>query len=132
MAETVIGRKYLKTLSKPQLISLQTYTLKAFFELDGIDREESLLNYFHSKIQGYIGSPYREDTAAVISIRLDENEDSYIIEEGISYKCGKVGQSIQDEVRQGRIACLRLPAVPDTAVLRFSFGRLKANKKPID
>jgi hypothetical protein len=67
LAKTVIEREYLKTLNKPQLISLQTDTLKAFFEVDEIDREESFLDYFHAKIHGYIASPYREDTNGIIN-----------------------------------------------------------------
>jgi hypothetical protein len=49
VAETIIHRNYLKTLSKPQLIDLQTDTLKAFFGLDDIDRAGSLLEFFHTK-----------------------------------------------------------------------------------
>jgi hypothetical protein len=98
LAETIIGRNYLKTLSKPQLISLQTDTLRAFFQVDEIDREESLLGYFLTKIQGYIASPYRLDTSGIATVRLSEDKRTFLVEETISYKCRKVGGSIQNEV----------------------------------
>lgn len=111
LAKTVIEREYLKTLSKAELISLQTDTLKAFFEVDEIDREESFLDYFHTKIRGYIGSPYREDTTGIITISDAGDKQSYVIEETISYKCRKVGNSIQDRVswitiRQSKVTAI--------------------------
>ena len=99
LAKTVIERNYLKTLSKEQLITLQTDTLKAFFEADEIDREESFLEYFRQRIHGYIGRPYREDTDGIITVTLSPDDNEYQVDEKISYTCRKVGTSIQPDVR---------------------------------
>ncbi|HEX9942476.1 MAG TPA: hypothetical protein VGG03_10695 [Thermoanaerobaculia bacterium] len=99
MAETIIQRDYLKTLSKPQLIDLQTDTLKAFFRVDDIDRKGSLLEFFHDKVHNYIGSPYRENIQAVLSIVPTEDGTGYVVDDVVSYTCKKVGDYIQEEVR---------------------------------
>jgi len=99
VAETIIHRNYLKTLSKPQLIDLQTDTLKAFFGLDDIDRAGSLLEFFHVKINSHIGSPYRENVHATLSIVPSDKESTYVVDDIVSYTCRKVGDYIQDQVR---------------------------------
>lgn len=99
VAETIIHRNYLNTLSKPQLIDLQTDTLKAFFGLDDIDRAGSLLEFFHAKMNSYIGSPYRENVNATLSIVPDGKALTYAVDDIVSYTCRKVGDYIQDEVR---------------------------------
>jgi hypothetical protein len=99
VAETIIHRNYLKTLSRPQLIDLQTDTLKAFFGLDDIDRAGSLLDFFHAKINSHIGSPYRENVQATLSITPTAKGEAYIVDDVVSYTCRKVGEYIQDHVR---------------------------------
>jgi hypothetical protein len=99
IADTIIQREYLKTLDQSELISLQTNSLKAFFKVDDIDRKDSFLDFFHRKIQNSIGSPYREDINEILSITFSEDKKFYIIEETLSYRCRKVGDSIQDRVQ---------------------------------
>jgi len=53
----IVDQDYLRKMDKTQLIALQTNALKAFFKTDDIDRKDSFLHFFHSRIHGYIGSP---------------------------------------------------------------------------
>lgn len=99
LAETIVKRDYLRTLDEAELLSLQTDTLKAFFQVDDIDRKGSFLEYFHTRIRDFIGSPYREDTHAILSIMYTDSNDLLEVEDTISYKCRKVGEFIQDNIR---------------------------------
>ena len=96
----IVDKAYLKKLSHEQLIVLQTDTLKAFFKIDDIDRKDSFLRFFHSRSHGNIGSPYREDVNDLINISYSVGRtDQVEVEETISYRCRKVGERIQDEVK---------------------------------
>ena len=100
LAETIQEREFLKTLSKGELISLQTDTLKAYFGSDEIDRNGSFLEFFHAKIQDFIGSPFREDARGIVHIAwADETHNDLIIEDDISYTCRQVNGRIQDYVQ---------------------------------
>jgi hypothetical protein len=99
IAETIIQKSFLERLDKTELINLQTNALKVFFKAENIEREESLLNFLHTKIHGFIGSPYREDFEGRVSIELADEKDAFIVEQTVSYKCRTVGKFIQDEVR---------------------------------
>ncbi len=59
IAETILQQSYLRMLDKDQLIALQTNTLKAFFQVEDLDRKDSFLEFFHSRIHKYIASPPR-------------------------------------------------------------------------
>ncbi len=96
----IVEQAYLKKMDKTQLIALQTSTLKAFFKTDDIDRKDSFLEFFHSRIHGYIGSPYRQDVRDVINIQYSANRtDQVEVQDTISYRCRKVGDEIQHEVK---------------------------------
>jgi hypothetical protein len=96
----IVDQEYLRKMDKAQLIALQTNALKAFFKTDDIDRKDSFLHFFHSRIHGYIGSPYRQDVRDVIKITYsDGRTDQVQVEETVSYRCGRVGDQIQDEVK---------------------------------
>ena len=100
LAETIVKRDYLETLEEDQLLSLQTDTLKAFFNVEDIDRKGSFLEYFHEKIRDYIGSPYREDTNITTNVTFaDAKKDTLVIEETTSYECRKVGKFIQEHIQ---------------------------------
>jgi hypothetical protein len=101
IAKTIIQRNYLETLSDSQLIDLQTDTLKAFFRTKDIEREGNFLDFFHSRIHNYIGSPYRENVTGDLIIRYSDDNQSFIVDEIFSYTCRKVGEFIQDTVRWG-------------------------------
>jgi len=95
LAEIVMKRSYLRTLEREELITLQTDTLKAFFKDENIDRKDSFLHHFHSKIRDFIGSPYREDAFNSMIVREADGEDGYVVEDHLSYTCRKVGECIQ-------------------------------------
>jgi hypothetical protein len=99
IAKTITQKDYLKTLGKEELVTLQGNTLKAYFELDDVDREGSLLDYCQKQIHGFLGEPYREDTTAFYQVNHLRGENAYLIEETISYTCRAIKNCIQDEVR---------------------------------
>jgi hypothetical protein len=96
----IVEQAYLKKMSSEDLIRLQTNALIAFFKTDDIDRNESFLHFFQSRIHKYIGDPYREDVRELISLTyVPGRTDQVSVEETMSYRCRKVGDKIQDEVR---------------------------------
>jgi hypothetical protein len=68
-------------LDKSELINLQTSALKVIFKAENIERDESLLNFLHTKIHGFIGSPYREGFDGRLTIECSEG--------GCVYKTGR-------------------------------------------
>lgn len=99
IADTIIQKNFLKRLDQTELINLQTNALKVFFKAENIEREESLLNFLHTKIHGFIGSPYREDFYGRLSIEQSVDKHAYHVKETTTYKCRTVGKFIQDEVK---------------------------------
>ena len=98
--KVIFDQDYLSQMGSDQLMALHTKTLRAFFRTDDIEREGSFLQFFRSQIQAYIGSPYREDVRDVIYITYSANgTDRVEVEETMSYRCRKVGEKIQDEVK---------------------------------
>lgn len=98
LAEIIIERNYLDTLDESELIRLQTSTLKALFKAD-IDKEGSFLNYFHSRIQDFIGSPFRENILATLHVEISDNADRLNMSDTVSYICKKVGEQIQEKIK---------------------------------
>lgn len=99
LAKIIVDQAYLNKMNNDQLIALQTNTLKAFFKTADIDRKDSLLHYYYSRIHQHIGSPYRESANDVINIRYRNGGDEVEVEETVSYRCRKVGGRIQANVR---------------------------------
>jgi hypothetical protein len=99
IAETILQQAYLNTLDRDQLIALQTNTLKAFFKVDDLDRQGSFLEFFHTRLHSYIGSPFREDVDYQIALtRVPGNADYFNVNEVATFKCKAVGASIPNEV----------------------------------
>jgi hypothetical protein len=97
---TIIDKEYLKTFDPKALTDLQTKTLKAEFKIEDIDREGSFLNFYLTKIQNFIGSPYRENTRGVTKLQYAPGgNESFVVEETISFRCRKLGERIQPEVK---------------------------------
>lgn len=99
LAETIIQKDYLNKLGGPELMNLMTNTLKAYFNLEDLDEKASFLEYFQSKIIGFIANPYREDVHGIMNIEYHASDDSFIVDDCTSYKCRKVGKHIQNEIR---------------------------------
>jgi hypothetical protein len=99
IAKAITQKDYLRTLHKDELASLQVNTLMAFFDLDDLDAEDSLLRHCHDHIHNFIRDPYREDAKAAYDLKYSPNERSMIIDEIISFTCRMVAGSIQEEVR---------------------------------
>jgi hypothetical protein len=98
IARTIIRRDYLKSLKKEQLETLQADSLKAYWELDDIDREGTLFEYCKNEVQGFIAKPFRENVSGVYTINcIDQN--THEVEEVLSYTCRATRGRIQPEVR---------------------------------
>jgi hypothetical protein len=98
LAEVVTQRNYLRSLGKDELVGLQTATLKAFFEVEDIDREGSLLNYFHSRVQRVIAEPFRESLSFVVKYAKSQDANKLVVDESVSYTCRRVGGRIQKQI----------------------------------
>ncbi len=99
LSDIVLGKSYIKNLSKEQLINLQNDTIKAYFETDSVEREGSFLNYFHQEIRSLIGAPFRENINLIINVAHNEQDNIVHFNETIIYECREVGGIIQDSVR---------------------------------
>jgi hypothetical protein len=96
LADTIVRRDFLETLSPEKLVDLQTDTMTAYYKTEDVSREDSFLKFFRAKIQDFIGSPYREDVDNLIIIK--DGDDVLYVEDIISYKCKKVGKCIQSDI----------------------------------
>ena len=99
LADTIVRRDFLETLSPEKLVDLQTDTLTAYYKTEDVSREDSFLEFFRSRIQDFIGSPYRKDVDNLIIIKNAADTDTLSVEDIISYKCKKVGKCIQSNVK---------------------------------
>lgn len=100
LKDIVVQRAYLESLSPEELTALQVATLKAKYKGTDIDREGSFLQYFQSKIQDYIGSPYRENvTSSFLIEEASEKTDCFLVYEDTAYTCRSLGDKIQDDAR---------------------------------
>src|SRR2546429_652112 len=93
-AGRLIQRLRTRTGSKEELVQLQTQTLKAFFEVEELDREGSLLRYFHRRVQSDIAKPYRQGILTIIKYEMSADPMLFDVDETITYTCKKVGESI--------------------------------------
>jgi hypothetical protein len=92
--------EYLRSMGGEQLMALHTKTLKAYFKTEDIERQGSFLEFFRSRIQAYIGSPYRESVLDNVNITFSSTGRERIdVVETISYRCRKIGDKIQADVR---------------------------------
>lgn len=97
LADTVMERSYLAKMGKGELVDLQTATLKAYFDDKAMDREGSFLKHFFTRIHDFIGSPFRENYISEMHITREGAD--FFLDERISFKCRKAGESIQRNVK---------------------------------
>src|SRR5712692_1417439 len=74
IAQTMTQEEYLKKLSKDQLEGVQADSLKAYWELEDMDREGTLYDYCKNQVQGYIAKPYRENVKGTYTIESVNDE----------------------------------------------------------
>jgi hypothetical protein len=93
IVRTVVQRGYLRTLSREQLVALQTESMEAFFGLDNLGDKGSFMEYFNSRIRGLIASPYREDVRFQLAITDShaKGDQSWEIDETVTYSCHAIG-----------------------------------------
>jgi hypothetical protein len=97
--DTIIQNDFLKRLSPQELMHLTSNAMKAYFKVDDLDERESFLTYFQSRIMGFISNPYREDTHGTVHVWYCSTDNLFRIEDQTSYKCRRVGEYIQPEVK---------------------------------
>lgn len=98
LADIVRDKAYLSTLSREELVVLQTATLEAFFGADNIDAEGSFLKYFQRRIHNLIGSPYREDSHDSVAVELDAENNCLVVTDTMTYICRAVGDQLQEYI----------------------------------
>ena len=104
LASTILKRDYIDTLERTELLDLQKKTWKAYYKNANIDREGGFLEYFDRKRHQFIGSPYREGADMEMVLRNSPGRpDLFDVNETISYRCRKMGQEIQNEVKWGSV-----------------------------
>lgn len=96
LVDLILDRGFLKDLSDEAVRELQVKTLNRVFGIENIDKASDFFDFYMSKIQGYLISPYREGTVGTVNIVEEGN--FFRVEETISYTCRKVGKGIQKEV----------------------------------
>lgn len=100
LKEIVMQRSYIEGLNDSELNSLQIDTLKAIYKNTDIDKDGSFLQYFQTKIQDYIGRPYRENVSSSILIEENENDiSSFVVYDTTIYTCRAVNGHIQEYVK---------------------------------
>jgi hypothetical protein len=97
IARTMTKQEYLKRLKKEQLETLQVDSLKAYWELEEIDRE-GLYDYCKNQVQGFIAKPYRENVLGIYTVK-SANGKPHEVEESLSYTCRAIRGNIQSEVK---------------------------------
>jgi len=96
LKDIVIKRKYLETLNKDELASMQIDIYKSIYKHSDLEKEDSFLRYLQSDIQHLIDSSYREHVSA--NIKVEESGDDDIYTEKLSYTLRKVGGKIIDKI----------------------------------
>ena len=98
LTELVMNQNYLNSLNEDQLQELQIKTIKAFYKNDTLDKEGSFLNYFQENLSNFIKEPYRDSVKSEICVE-GISPDGFWIYDHLTYRCRKVGNSIQDSVK---------------------------------
>jgi hypothetical protein len=86
-------------LRDEEIKARQIRILQAVLKNKEINKEGGILDFYLTKIEKYIATPYREDTIGITKVGFSEDRHSFIVQETISYICRPVGQNFQDEVR---------------------------------
>jgi hypothetical protein len=104
LAVTVVQRVYLNQFRAEELrYKIQHDVIRAYFSQEGIQVDEKGILKHFDKLFAYIGKPYREDTSDILSVAYEEKDGKvdksiFRITDKTSYKCRKVGDSIEPEI----------------------------------
>jgi hypothetical protein len=145
LGDTIKKREYLLTVEKDELKSLLKDVLQAYYRGTKLAYEgNSFLEFFNTKIQDYIASPFREDTRAFIDVERPRSDGSCVVDEEIVYKCRRIDDAscIQNEVSWAASCpdiiklldysvCLQLPEqekLPTNFSLASSFAKDKEDR----
>lgn len=100
LSNIVTEKKYLQTLDKNSLISLQTEVLKAYFNNDDIGGSDGFLNYYQRNIQILISNPFRTNVNLHYLVDFAPGDKTKLrVIETMSWTCKSNGGRIQDSVK---------------------------------
>jgi hypothetical protein len=92
-------KEFLRTLDRGELLSILNSVFQSYYRVQNLVYRGSFLEYFNTKIQDYIASPFRENMVGMVTVHRPI-KGICAVEEDISYRCRKVdveGSRIQDE-----------------------------------
>ena len=97
----ILRKEFLRTLAIDEQNLLLKEVFLAIYKVDNLDRK-SFLDFFTTKIQDFIGSPFRDDTTIEINVDRPRSDGSFLAEIDQSYTCRKIpaeGAVLQKEIK---------------------------------
>lgn len=100
LANIIQKKEFLRTLEPDQLRILLKDVFRAIYKVDEFDRN-SFHDFLASKIQNYVGDPYRENTRSVMTVDPPDADGSFTVLEDLRYTCRKVSaeKPLQPEIQ---------------------------------
>ena len=89
LASIIQKKEFLRTLERDELKTLIRNVFQAYYRVQNLIYEDSFLEFFNTKIQDYIASPFREHMIGMVTVNRP-NQGICVVEEDISYRCRKV------------------------------------------
>jgi hypothetical protein len=99
LREIYVEKAFLKKLGKEELLELQTNTLKAYFNNDAIDYDQSFYNFFRKEVQSFISNPYRENVKIKTVYSEVPGSVKFKCIDNIRFECRSVQGTIQSEIK---------------------------------
>lgn len=90
-------KEFLRTLHRTELLSLVNNVFQAYYRVQNLVYKDSFLEFFNTRIQKYIGDPFRDDVLGIITVQNSDEAGVYVVKEDLGYRCRMVntGSSIQ-------------------------------------
>ena len=88
LAYTIRKKEFLRTLQERELKALLEEVFRAIYKVDDFG-PDSFLDFFTTRMQGYIGGSFRENIARMITVH-PSIDDRCSVEEHLEYKCRKI------------------------------------------
>ncbi|HJT66461.1 MAG TPA: hypothetical protein VJ749_08410 [Pyrinomonadaceae bacterium] len=89
LASIIQKKEFLRTLERDELKTLIRNVFQAYYRVQNLIYEDSFLEFFNTKIQDYIASPFREHMIGMVTVNRPI-QGICVVEEDISYRCRKV------------------------------------------
>ena len=101
LANIIQKREFLRTLEDDQKLRLLKDVFLALYKVEEFDRD-SFHDFLSTKIQKFVGDPFREDTRSVMTVSAPDKDGSFQVLEDLRYTCRKVPgreSTLQSEIQ---------------------------------